>query len=398
MDSANLDRQTVGAPDQSDGSRPRAGKTSGAGSSRFSGRAVRWAWRIARDVAVPYVLIVVALMFLENSMIFYPSPYPEGMWHPEGLPFEDVEFSSADGTLLHGWYIRHPKSRGAVLFCHGNAGNVTHREPILRRLHDISEVTVFIFDYRGYGRSQGKPNEAGVLADARAAREWLARREGVAPDRLIMMGESLGGAVAVDLAAERGARGLILESTFTNLRAVAAYHFPWLPVRYLMRTSLDSLSKIKDYHGPLLQSHGDRDTIVPYQFGRRLFEAANEPKQFTTFPDGDHNDLRADDYYAKVGQFVSGLKKDGSEQARANLHRVCLAILPAAASCSPARRVASGSPSPAIRCPGPGSRVVRPRSRCRASSAKASGGPSSAQGCPDRPPSAADDAARRVAR
>jgi len=250
----------------------------------------------------------VILMFLEDSLIFVPSPYPEGNWRPPGLRFEDVEFPSDDGTPLHGWYVPHEKACGAVLFCHGNAGNITHREEILYRLHEVSGVTVFIFDYRGYGRSKGKPNEAGVLADARAARDWLSRREGVAPDRLILMGESIGGAVAVDLAAEQGARGLVLESTFTSLRDVAAYHFPWLPVRQLMRTRLDSLAKIKSYRGPLLQSHGDRDTIVPYQLGQRLFEAANEPKQFITFPGGDHNDLRGTGYYEKVGQFVAGLK------------------------------------------------------------------------------------------
>jgi fermentation-respiration switch protein FrsA (DUF1100 family) len=264
--------------------------------------------RILRDVLVAYLLVLVILMFLEDSMIFIPSPYPEGNWHPVGLRFEDVHFSSADGTPLHGWYLPHEKARGAVLFCHGNAGNITHREEILSRLHDVSGVTVFIFDYRGYGRSKGKPAEAGVLADARAARDWLARREGLAPDRPVLMGESIGGAVAVDLAAETGARGLILESTFTSLPDVAASHLPWLPVRLLMRTRLDSLAKIKNYHGPLLQSHGDGDTIVPYKFGRRLFEAANEPKEFITFPGGDHNDLRRSEYYAKLGEFVAGLK------------------------------------------------------------------------------------------
>jgi fermentation-respiration switch protein FrsA (DUF1100 family) len=273
------------------------------------GRVLGTSWRVLRQVLIVYLVILAILMFLENTLIFVPSRYPEGIWHPLRLQFEDVWFVSADGTPLHGWYLPHAHPRGAVLFCHGNAGNITHREEILRRLHDITRVTVFIFDYRGYGRSKGKPTEAGVLADARAARDWLARREAVAPDRLILMGESLGGAVAVDLAAEEGARGLILESTFTSLPDVAAYHFRWLPVRLLMQTRLDSLAKIKHYHGPLLQSHGDGDTIVPCQFGQRLFEAANEPKQFVTFPGGDHNDLRAVDYYQKLGEFVAGLKQ-----------------------------------------------------------------------------------------
>jgi fermentation-respiration switch protein FrsA (DUF1100 family) len=269
---------------------------------------LRIVWQALRQVLIVYFGTVLILMFLENSLIFFPSPHPQGNWRPVGLKFEDVHFTAADGTALHGWYLPHAKPRGVVLFCHGNAGNITHREEILRRLHDATGVTVFIFDYRGYGRSKGKPNEAGVLTDARAARDWLCRRENVAPDKLILMGESLGGAVAVDLAAEKGARGLILESTFTSLRDVGAYHFPWLPVRLLVRTQLDALATIKNYRGPLLQSHGDQDTIVPYKFGQRLFEAANEPKQFVTFPGGDHNDLRGLTYYETLGQFVAGLK------------------------------------------------------------------------------------------
>jgi uncharacterized protein len=257
---------------------------------------------------IAYLVVVVIAMFLEDSLIFHPSPYPDGIWNPRGLQFEDAWFDASDGTRLHGWYLPHSDARGTVLFCHGNAGNVTHREAILRRLHDISRVTVFIFDYRGYGRSEGRPSENGVLADARAARTWLARREGLAEDRLILMGESLGGAVAVDLAAHGGARGLILESTFTTMADVASYHFPWIPVRLLIRTRLDSLGKIKDYHGPLLECHGDADSIVPFHLGRQLFEAANEPKRFIRFPGGDHNDLRGEPYYKALGEFVAGLR------------------------------------------------------------------------------------------
>jgi fermentation-respiration switch protein FrsA (DUF1100 family) len=267
-----------------------------------------FAWQVFRQILIVYLGTLVILMFLENSLIFFPSPYPQGNWRPVGLEFEDADFSAADGTPLHGWYVPHAKPRGVVLFCHGNAGNITHREEILRRLHNVTGVTVFIFDYRGYGRSMGKPTEAGVLADARAARDWLCRRENVAPDKLILMGESLGGAVAVDLAAEKGARGLILESTFTSLRDVGAHHFPWIPVRLLVRTQLDALAKIKSYRGPLLQSHGDQDTVVPYKFGRKLFEAANGPKEFVTLTGEEHNDLRGLAYYEKLGQFVTGLK------------------------------------------------------------------------------------------
>ena len=145
------------------------------------------------------------------------------------------------------------------------------------------------FDYRGYGRSEGTPSEAGVLADARAARTWLARRAGIGENQIVLMGRSLGGAVAVDLAAD-GARGLVLESTFTSMPEVGHAAMPWLPVRTLMQTQFNSLAKISNYHGPLLQSHGTADRLIPYAMGRQLFEGANEPKQFIAIAGGDHND------------------------------------------------------------------------------------------------------------
>jgi uncharacterized protein len=142
-----------------------------------------------------------------------------------------------------------------------------------------------------------------VLADARAARAWLANRAGVPPQQIVLMGESLGGAVAVDLAAD-GARALIVENTFSSMPDVAAHHYPWAPVRLLMKTRFDSATKIRDYHGPLFQSHGDRDSIVPLEFAKRLFDAANEPKQFLLVQGGDHNDFRPPEYYDKLREFL----------------------------------------------------------------------------------------------
>jgi uncharacterized protein len=231
------------------------------------------------------------------------------------LPFEDAWFQAADGTRLHGWYVPKTDARAAVLFCHGNAGNITHRADILNTLHRHVGVSTLIFDYRGYGHSEGKPNEAGLLADARAARRWLADREKIAEADVVLMGESIGGAVAVDLAARDGARALVLESTFNNLPDVAAYHYPWLPVRWAMRTRLDSEHKIGDYHGPLLQSHGDADTIVPLQFGRRLFDTANQPKQFLLYRGHDHNDPMPLEYYDRLAAFLDGVK-DRAPHAR----------------------------------------------------------------------------------
>jgi uncharacterized protein len=270
----------------------------------------RWfeqSWRMVRAVLIAYFIVVLIAMFLEDSMIYFPSPYPEGNWNPVGLDFEDAWFASADGTPLHGWYVPRPDARAAVLFCHGNGGNITHRERALKMLNQRAGVSVLIFDYRGYGRSHGKPNEAGVLADARAARHWLAEREKIGERDVVVMGESLGGAVAVDLAARDGARALILESTFTLLPDMAAYHYRWMPVRWAMRTRFDSLGKIGDYHGPLLMAHGTADKIVPIEFGRRLFAAANEPKKLIVLRGHDHNDGMTQEYYDEVAKFLDGI-------------------------------------------------------------------------------------------
>ncbi len=220
------------------------------------------------------------------------------------MSFEDAWFQAADGTKLHGWYVPRENPRAVILFCHGNAGNVTDRADILEKLHNTAGVSVLAFDYRGYGRSEGKPNEKGILADARAARAWLAKRENIAEKDIVVMGESLGGAVAVDLAAKDGARGLVLISTFTSAADVAAYHYPFLPVRLLMRTRLDALGQIANYKGPLLEMHGEADTIVPIRLGRRLFEAANEPKQLLVFPHHDHNDTPPEEFYTELQLFL----------------------------------------------------------------------------------------------
>ena len=198
--------------------------------------------------------------------------------------FEEPGSIPPIGTRLHGWYVPHEHPRAVILLAHGNAGNVTHRADLLRDLHDQMRTSVLCFDYRGYGRSEGTPDEQGVLADARAARAWLAARAGIPERQIVMMGESLGGGVAVDLAAADGARGLVLKSTFSSIRDVAAADFPCSPVRPLVQIRFDSAAKIPNYHGPLLQFHGDNDHTIPLASARRLFAAANEPKRLRHHP------------------------------------------------------------------------------------------------------------------
>jgi hypothetical protein len=266
-------------------------------------------------VLVVYLLIVLLMMFMEESLLFFPSKYPDGIWQPPGLAFEDAWFTAADGVKLHGWFVPCENPRAVALFSHGNGGNLSHREDYYRALHRLG-VAVLAFDYRGYGRSEGSPSEAGIMADARAARTWLAKRAGIAENEIVLMGESLGGAVAVQLASEAPARALNLESTFSSAPDVAAFHYPWLPIKQLMRTRLDSASLIGKYHGPLLQVHGDADTIVPFALGQKLFAAANEPKQFVVIPGGDHNDPRTPQWYVALDKFLSGLPSVGEQVNR----------------------------------------------------------------------------------
>lgn len=266
------------------------------------------AWRVVRLLLIAYLVVLMAALFLEQRLIFFPSRYPDGDWSEAGDDIEDIFFESEDGVRLHGWYLPTAPARAAVLFFHGNAGNVSHRLDMLRHLRSTQRVTVFAIDYRGYGKSQGRPTEAGIRRDARAALDWLAKQENISKRQVVLMGRSLGGAVAVDLAAQYGARGLVLESTFSSLPDVAAYHYPWLPVRLLMRTRFDSLAKIGRYQGPLLQSHSPQDEIVPYRSGRELFEAStSRPKVFFDIPNGSHNMPQPPTYDRAVDQFLSGI-------------------------------------------------------------------------------------------
>ncbi len=263
---------------------------------------ILWTWHALRC----YLLLVLLMMLLEKWFIFFPTS--DGDWNPPWLKFEDAHFQAEDGTRLHGWYLEHPRPRAVVLFAHGNAGNLSHRADLVEELRRRLHVTVMIFDYRGYGKSAGSPSEKGLLQDARAARRWLARRAGVPEHQIVLLGRSLGGGVMVDLAARDGARALVLDSTFTSLPDVGARHYPWLPVRWLMRTRLDSLSKIRHYRAPLLQFHGDADRIVPYELGRRLFAAAPGPgKRFVTLPGHDHNDPLPELFFRELDRFLDRL-------------------------------------------------------------------------------------------
>jgi fermentation-respiration switch protein FrsA (DUF1100 family) len=242
-------------------------------------------------VVVAYLLLVGLTMFFEERLIFVPSRYPNGNWHPPELQCEDVEFATHDGVCLHGWYCPVPRPRCVFLMFHGNAGNITHRVDRITSWQRTLNVSVFVFDYRGYGRSAGQPNEPGVYTDARAAYRWVTATKGIAPDDVVFFGESLGAAVALQLATEVPPRALILESPFTSAVEVGQHAFPWLPVRWIMRNRFASIEKIGRYHGPLLIIHGTQDTVIPFAMGQTLFDRANAPKRFYPVAGADHNEV-----------------------------------------------------------------------------------------------------------
>ncbi|MBA7676701.1 hypothetical protein ES703_84945 [subsurface metagenome] len=247
---------------------------------------------------------------MQENFIFFPDSYFIGDPAGWGLPFEDVYFPTADGVMLHGWFV--PGQQGiTLLWCHGNAGNISYRLDNLKLLHDKLALNIFIFDYRGYGRSQGKPSEEGTYRDAEAALAYLRTRQDIDQDAIVFFGRSLGGAIAVDLASKYQCLGLILESTFASMVGWMSRSFPditpdTLPIKY------DSLSKIKRVTAPLLMLHGDCDEVVPFESGRELYEAANEPKEFYTIKQAGHNDtyiVGGEGYMAALQGFIAGLER-----------------------------------------------------------------------------------------
>lgn len=244
---------------------------------------------------------------VDEMLALFPAKYPNGNWSLGETVFEDCWFEAVDGLRLHGWYLRHDTPQAVILYAHGNAGNVTHRGAVAARLNKRFNASVLLFDYRGYGRSEGTPTVEGLVRDARAARDYLALREQMPAQDIVLMGRSLGGAIAVEIAAEDGARALILESTFSSLRDVAVRHYPKLLVNVLVADRLDCGTAIANFYGPVLISHGDADRTIPFALGQQLFDAANEPKTFVRIAGRGHNDAQGEDYYKQLGAFLHDL-------------------------------------------------------------------------------------------
>ncbi len=268
-------------------------------------------WRIVRTAVVAYLLIVLGMMFFETMLVYPIPPLSAGNWQPKSFQYEDVHFTSADGTKLHGWFVPHPKPERAILYCHGNGEDVSFNGELAAMLSEMLHASVFVFDYRGYGHSEGKPDETGCIADGNAAQHWLASRMGIQPSDVVLMGRSLGSAVAIALAADNGARALVIENAFPSMTEVAAWHYPWLPVRWIMSNRYDNLSRIQRYKGPLLQSHGTQDELIPLSFARRLFDVApSASKHWLELPGLGHNSASPRRYYDELAVFLAGSTQD----------------------------------------------------------------------------------------
>ncbi len=230
------------------------------------------------------------LRWFEYGQVYHPTR--EWVASPVELarPFEDVYFTTTDGVRLNAWFFpadaASPRAQLAGLVCHGNGGNISHRVEYCRMLLQAG-VSVLVFDYRGYGRSEGRPNEEGTYADAQAAHQWL-RQRGFAARNVIAFGKSLGGAIATELALRETIRGLVLQSAFTSIAEVGSDRFPWLPVRRLHSIKYDTLSKLPRIRVPVLVIHSREDKVTRFKHGEKNFAAANQPKLFCEI-NGPHN-------------------------------------------------------------------------------------------------------------
>jgi fermentation-respiration switch protein FrsA (DUF1100 family) len=262
---------------------------------------------IVRVLAIAAVCIVAMLYYLANRAIYYPSKYPDGDWDAQQLVgASDAWMETSDGVKIHGWWVHREGSRLATLFLHGNAGNITHRAPRIQEIVAAGS-SVLMLDYRGYGKSSGRPSEQGLYRDSEACFIYLLGK-GYRAEQIILHGESLGTAVAIDQSSRRPCAALILEAPFTSASDVAGTVVPYLGP--LLVRSFNSLPKIRWIRAPKFFMQGDRDEVIPPRLGQQLFAAAQEPKTFWIIPGAGHNDIletAGAEYRRRLREFYASL-------------------------------------------------------------------------------------------
>lgn len=257
--------------------------------------------------AVPlglYALLALMLFFFQARLVYFPDEQLVATPADRGLPYEAVDLKTEDGVELYGWFIAGGGKR-ALLFCHGNAGNISHRLESLEIFHQLG-LNTFIFDYRGYGKSKGQTTEIGTYRDAESAWKFLTAQKGFAADQIIVFGRSLGGPIAAQLASRKNPAALIVESTFTSLPDLGARLYPLFPVRLLSRFRYNTAEYVRGVACPVLVIHGRSDDIVPYDMGVEVYRAAVGPKAFLELR-GDHNSgflLTGQAYLAGMKSFI----------------------------------------------------------------------------------------------
>ena len=276
--------------------------------------------RVMIFLAITYAALMLALVLMETSLV-YPAPkFPAGNWNPS-FEHQDVEFAAADGVKLHAWLIPNPTPRETprhILYCHGNGENVAYTASFLAPtlVGDLG-ADVMIFDYRGYGKSEGSPFEAGIKLDAEKALGVFCERRGIQPKDVILMGSSLGGGVATHLAATKGCKALVLQKTFSSLPDVAASKYPMFPIRLLMRNRFNSAKAIQDYDGPLFMAQGNQDGLIPIRFGKKLYanKPANDLNRFVELDGFGHNDGFPQGYWKQLDDWLSQVESATEESA-----------------------------------------------------------------------------------
>jgi hypothetical protein len=239
-------------------------------------------------VLAVYFLITGAMYLKQDNLVYFPSKEIIYTPHDTNLDYKNVAFQTKDGVNIAGWYIPARDDKATVILCHGNGGNISHFLEHVKILSSLG-LNVLSFDYRGYGKSDGAPSEEGMYLDAEAAWDYLVNEYGKTPQSIIVIGHSLGGAVATELALRRNPAALIVESSFTSLPALGAKIYPWLPVRLITKYQYDSIEKVGRIFCPKLFIHSPDDDIVPFEEGKDLYKKASQPKEFLQIKGG-HND------------------------------------------------------------------------------------------------------------
>ncbi|MFH1701634.1 MAG: alpha/beta hydrolase [Candidatus Zixiibacteriota bacterium] len=239
-------------------------------------------------IIVIYLIILIFVYIIQHKMVYFPSHTISVTPRDANLEFEDLYLTTSDGVNINAWYVPAVASQATIIICHGNGGNISHRLETIELFNQLN-LSVLIFDYRGYGRSEGKTTEDGTYKDAEAAWDYLIKTKNVPPENIIIFGRSLGGAVACWLAREKSPAVLIVESSFTSIPDIAAKLYPYLPIRLIARYKYDSKEYIKGIKSPVLFIHSPDDDLVAYDLGKKLFEVANEPREFLEIS-GSHNE------------------------------------------------------------------------------------------------------------